>query len=260
MLLATPYSSCTGRIFTLSIAVAAWAALIVTLYLSTPLFAHHTQPVTSTAAAAQPDLTIELSTKTESVSPGDVVVFSITYRNQGPTDAADVQITVIVPNNTSFLERNSDPHWTCSAGGIGGAVCVRPIDVVRAQSVGPEPLIFSVQVDRFVPSDVRTIESQFELSEYNDNDLRAGGSPARISVIPVNQPTALAEIEEPAAEPDPRAALSSAASHTKIHQPDLLLTHKEWIEVWACVVVAHPGPLWEPAVTEWARAVCEQES
>lgn len=66
-----------------------------------------------TPLIAAPDLTITKDDGVDTVSPGEVLNFTLTFSNAGDQDASGVEITDEVPANTTFNAAASSPGWSC---------------------------------------------------------------------------------------------------------------------------------------------------
>jgi uncharacterized repeat protein (TIGR01451 family) len=66
-----------------------------------------------TLLIAAPDLTITKDDGIDTVSPSEVLSFTLTFSNVGDQDASGVEITDEVPSNTTFNAAVSSPGWSC---------------------------------------------------------------------------------------------------------------------------------------------------
>jgi uncharacterized repeat protein (TIGR01451 family) len=83
--------------------------------------------------AANPvaDLTVNTGSLAPQAAPGTQVLFSIEVQNLGPSDAVNVNLSDVVPDNTTFVSfaQLSGPVFSCSnpsAGSTGTTVCTIP--------------------------------------------------------------------------------------------------------------------------------------
>jgi len=84
---------------------------------------------TTVAAAGSADLSVVVDTQTPTVLSGNTVVFTETVRNSGPSNAANVTFTHVVPAGTTFESLASPPGWTCTTpalGATGTITCTKP--------------------------------------------------------------------------------------------------------------------------------------
>ena len=63
---------------------------------------------------AAPQLRVKATDGGQSTEPGETLVYTITYGNQGNQDAAGVVIIQQTPQNTHFDTAQSTPGWTCA--------------------------------------------------------------------------------------------------------------------------------------------------
>lgn len=73
-----------------------------------------------TPLIAAPDLTIDKDDGIDTVSPGEVLVYTLAFSNVGDQDASGVEITDVVPSNTTFNSGASSPGWSCDDPDDGG--------------------------------------------------------------------------------------------------------------------------------------------
>lgn len=73
-----------------------------------------------TPLVATPDLTIVKDDGLSIVSPGSLLVFTLTFANVGDQDAVGVEIVDIVPVDTTYVDAWSSPGWTCDDPDGGG--------------------------------------------------------------------------------------------------------------------------------------------
>lgn len=66
-----------------------------------------------TPLVAAPDLTITKDDGIDTVSPGELLVFTLTFSNAGDQDASGVAIADVVPSNTTFNAASSSAGWSC---------------------------------------------------------------------------------------------------------------------------------------------------
>jgi uncharacterized repeat protein (TIGR01451 family) len=99
---------------------------------------------------------VEIVSKTDApdpVSAGNELRYIITFRNNGPSDAAGVSISDTVPTNTTFVSVNPPLAWSCSApatGGTGTVSCTPPGGALPAGAAGE--ILMVVRVNTTVSS------------------------------------------------------------------------------------------------------------
>ncbi|MBN2393426.1 MAG: DUF11 domain-containing protein, partial [Anaerolineae bacterium] len=120
-----------------------------------------TDPTNNTASIITPfDATIDLLiTKDDgdiTVEPGETIVYTLTYANNGDQVAGGVVITETVPALTTFNQIASGLGWTCVHGSPAGTVCTYPLgDVIEGGT-----LHFAVDVVLPFPIEVSEITNQ----------------------------------------------------------------------------------------------------
>src|SRR5205085_2811754 len=76
------------------------------------------QPV-STTVTAQNDVSVAKSDSPDPIIVGSNLTYTITVNNGGPSNAAGVTLTDILPANTTFVSINQPTGWTVSSPGAG---------------------------------------------------------------------------------------------------------------------------------------------
>ena len=77
----------------------------------------------NTPVVAAPDIVVTKDDGGVQGSPGNSIVYTITYENVGMQDATGVVITDTVPANTTYDAGSSSPGWSCVPNGNEGSVC-----------------------------------------------------------------------------------------------------------------------------------------
>lgn len=80
------------------------------------------------------DLMISKTDHGISAVPGQTIVYSVNYANQGNAAATGVIVRETVPNSTTFASGASSVGWSCANGSIGGTICDRTIGTLDAQT------------------------------------------------------------------------------------------------------------------------------
>ncbi len=94
--------------------------------------------------------------------PGDVLVYKLTYRNDGTKTAAGATITEQVPNNTTFVRSgNNSVPWSCANGAPAGTLCQLTIGDLAGGTQGQ--VEFRVNVNSALPTNVTTINNSAKL-------------------------------------------------------------------------------------------------
>jgi len=135
-------------------------------------------------------------------APGNVITYTLTYTNTGPTDATGVIITETVPANTTFNALASDPTvWSCPDRSPAGTTC--PFTVGRLAAGDTDTVTFAVTVDDPLPQGVTEIfntavigddgasgpEPLYDNSDSEDTPLTIPEPPTPIPTIPTPTPT-----------------------------------------------------------------------
>ena len=106
-----------------------------TATVTTPPDWMETNPANNTATdtteiTAQADLLVTKSGPGGTPFAGDTLTYTITLRNDGPSNAQNVSLTDAIPANTTFVSLTAAPGYTCAtppAGGTGNVTCTRAV-------------------------------------------------------------------------------------------------------------------------------------
>jgi uncharacterized repeat protein (TIGR01451 family) len=112
---------------------------------------------------AAPALTLDLADDGGVRVPGEQILYTIAYANQGNQDADGVTLTVTVPANTRFAPDGSDPEWTCAGAGQAGDHCALALGHLAAGAVGETRA--AVRIEPTLPVNVATIGALFTLED-----------------------------------------------------------------------------------------------
>jgi uncharacterized repeat protein (TIGR01451 family) len=82
--------------------------------------------------AGTPTLNLAKSLVSGSASPGATLVFQLSVQNTGNQGAANISVTEIVPQHTTFAPGASSAGWTCSPNNAAGSICTIPFGTVPA--------------------------------------------------------------------------------------------------------------------------------
>ncbi len=107
----------------------------------------------STVLDAVPDLSITVSNENVYVQPGATLVFDINYSNVGNQDAEGVELTVNLPDNTTFDPDNSSPGW--EIGTLQSVQYKKTVGILNALEHGLAK--FAVLVDEDLPPGITQI-------------------------------------------------------------------------------------------------------
>ena len=125
-----------------------------------------TNPATN-PVVAWPDLTIVKSTGTTQAVPNGVIQYTLDYANVGNQDATGVEITEVVPANTSFEAASSTAGWTCTPNGNAGNTCTFTIGSLAAGGSGQ--VTFALRVAAAIPAGVETIANTAVIADDGAN-------------------------------------------------------------------------------------------
>ncbi|MFQ3662562.1 MAG: isopeptide-forming domain-containing fimbrial protein [Chloroflexaceae bacterium] len=109
----------------------------------------------TTPLNAAPDLTLTKDDGDVTVAPGEVIVYTLSYRNVGNQTATGVTLTEIVPDNATFSAAGSTTGWSCANGAPAGTECL--LSVPDLPGGASASVTFAVRVDATVPAGVDTI-------------------------------------------------------------------------------------------------------
>ncbi len=134
--------------------------------------ANSDEPITdtddeSTPVVAEPALFITKSDGGVTAVPGDVVVYTLNYGNNGDQDATGVFITDTVPDHTSFNPAASTTGWSCVPDNSAGSLCTISIGDLDVGDTGS--VTFAVTVDNPVPAGVDQIDNLATISDDGAN-------------------------------------------------------------------------------------------
>ena len=101
-------------------------------------------------------------------SPGDTLVYTLTYRNVGNELAVGVTITETVPAHTTFDADASGPWWSCAPDNNAGSACVLQFGTVPAGGSGT--LTFAVTVDDPLPAGIVEVANTAMIGIYGGLD------------------------------------------------------------------------------------------
>ncbi|PID99212.1 hypothetical protein CSA80_00370 [Candidatus Saccharibacteria bacterium] len=90
----------------------------------------------SSATMTGVDMTVQKTTASTSLIPGDALVYALAYENTGNAEAHDVVLTDTVPAGTTFDATGSTAGWSCADGAAAGTVCTINVGDVAAGANG----------------------------------------------------------------------------------------------------------------------------
>ena len=105
-----------------------------------------------------------------SITPGDVLTYTIGYANVGTREAVGVEIVETVPAHTTFDAGASTPGWSCANGAPGGSSCVLARASLPADG-SERTVAFAVRVDATVPAGVEAIANRVVVTHTDPPDV-----------------------------------------------------------------------------------------
>jgi large repetitive protein len=134
-----------------------------------------------TPVIAAPDLVVEKVSETDIIyEEGDVVVYTVSYSNQGTQDSVGVVLTETVPAATVFYAPDSDPAWSCSDGDPAGTQCTINIGSLPVDAGGS----YDFAVTTLKIPDSRQIANVVTIEDNGSNggDLDVGNNTSRLII------------------------------------------------------------------------------
>lgn len=114
---------------------------------------------------AAPELSVSKSDQGVTANPGDVVVYTIDYANNGTQAATGVVLTETLPDNTTYDAANSESGWTETAPGSGQFnLAVGDLSAGESGSV-----TFAARVDASVPAGTNQINNRVDITDNAGN-------------------------------------------------------------------------------------------
>jgi len=107
----------------------------------------------TTPIVAAPVLSLTKSDSGSTARPGETVLYSLAFANDGDRDAAGAVLEETVPEHTRFAATPSDTGWTCTpTAGTAGSACTLDLGTLAAGSSGA--VVFAVTVADPLPDAV----------------------------------------------------------------------------------------------------------
>jgi uncharacterized repeat protein (TIGR01451 family) len=106
---------------------------------------------TTTQLVAAADLSLTKTDNNAVATPGAIVAYALTVKNEGNQNATGVTITEIVPANTTFAKEQSG-DWDCDDNAPTGVVCTHTVGALASQAQAS--VIFAVRVSSQIPAGV----------------------------------------------------------------------------------------------------------
>jgi len=126
----------------------------------------------TTTVSAFPDFAIDKTDGGANPAPGDTVVYTLTFANNGDQGANGVVLSDTVPTNTVFDPATSTPGWSCTPDNQAGSVCTLAAGSLAGGGAGGAA-DFSVIIDNPIPPGVTTISNTATITDdgLNGSDL-----------------------------------------------------------------------------------------
>jgi uncharacterized repeat protein (TIGR01451 family) len=120
----------------------------------------------TTPVLADPELTLGKDDGGITAAPGDVIIYTLTYGNDGDQEALDLLLTETVPANTAFDAAGSTAGWVCVPDGSAGSSC--DLDVGNLAGGGATgSAAFAVRVDDPFPTGSTEVSNDAGVSASN---------------------------------------------------------------------------------------------
>jgi uncharacterized repeat protein (TIGR01451 family) len=154
----------------------------------------------TTNVVAAPDLVISKSASADPVRPGEILTYTLTYKNIGSQVATGVVINEQLPANTTFEAARSSTGWT-KLSGNNYQLTVPPLGAT------PRTALFVVRVADTIPANVKSLQNQVQISDDGNNgaDLNPANNQATLTTAIEAQPDLVLlksdDVDEFGAEP-----------------------------------------------------------
>lgn len=126
------------------------------------------------------DLQIMKTDDGELAPAGGVLVYRITATNGGNQHLTGVVINETVPANTTFVDADSTPGWTCTSTDAG-AVCTFSIGTLEALEV--REVLYAIRVDDPLAAGVTQISNTVSISDDGANGSESAADDNNITLL-----------------------------------------------------------------------------
>jgi uncharacterized repeat protein (TIGR01451 family) len=150
------------------------------------------------ASAAVAELSIEKTGTPAFVDPGDHITYTITVDNAGPDPASDVDLTDVLPPNTSFVSFTAPAGWTSTTPAVGGSGTVTSSRASLAVGQSTFTLVVSVDGDAGATSTIfntATVSATTSDSDSDDNSSTAATDVSPQADLAVSKDDAIDPVE-----------------------------------------------------------------
>ncbi|MAT45270.1 MAG: hypothetical protein CL609_23320, partial [Anaerolineaceae bacterium] len=150
------------------------------------------------------DLNVQLSTVSATTTPGDAVIYSISYANNGTEPASGVVITESLPDQTTFNELLSTSGWSA---GSENEILFSVGDLAASEN---RSVSFAVTVNDPIPAGIVTIENAVTITDdlTHGADLNIFDNSDSVSIPLEAQPDLSLVVQENAANITPGDTLN----------------------------------------------------
>ncbi|NJP07483.1 MAG: tandem-95 repeat protein, partial [Chloroflexaceae bacterium] len=161
------------------------------------------------------DLSIALQPDRDTAAPGDTVIYTVSYRNDGPESSGTTEVIIPVPPGTSHYAASSIPLWSCDDAAMAGTRCTITLDDFNRGSSGSIP--FAVTINADLPASITLIRANATIEDISDRsadpNLENNTSFAEVAIVAAPTPT-LEPSLTPTATPAPSVVQLSDTSYT----------------------------------------------
>ncbi len=120
------------------------------------------------ATVVAPDLQIAKTDDDITATPGNDIIYTLSYSNNGNQDSSGVVMTETVPANTTFNPAASSTGWSCTPDTNAGSTCTYIIgDLTAAAS---DTITFAVTVADPLPAGVDTVTNTVSIADDGTGD------------------------------------------------------------------------------------------
>jgi len=155
-----------------------------TLTAATDTNATNNSATETTPLVAESNLVLTKTADTPSVLPGGELTFTITLRNSGPSDAANVELTDALPAGTILSSFTAPPGYTCVTGAT--ITCSR---TTLPPSATPDTFTLVVRVDAATPPGTVITNTVTATSTSTDPSANTATATITVSAAPAGIPT-----------------------------------------------------------------------
>jgi uncharacterized repeat protein (TIGR01451 family) len=138
---------------------------------------------TTTPVSTTPGLSLSKSDGSTSTTPGAVVIYTLSYQNTGNVNLSAVQLSEIVPTNTTFNAANSTTGWSCANGSPAGTSCSFSIGSLAGGASGS--VAFAVKVDNPFSNGATQLDNTADIADTGSSTSANGSDSTPVTAAPV---------------------------------------------------------------------------